>query len=374
MPGLTINIISFDIPYPANYGGAIDIFYKIKALRENNVQIILHCFQYNKPKQQILETLCEKVFYYKRPKGIKYIFSNLPYIVITRKNPDLLKNLQGNNYPILFEGLHDCGFLHSEVLKNRIKLVRTHNIEHQYYKGLQKATKSLTNKLYFALESRKLRKFESILKHATSIFPISPEDTKYFATNFKPVYYIPAFHSCETVSIKPGKGKYFLYHGNLDVEENQKAVSFLINQVFVNTNTKLIVAGKNTGSRIAGEMQKLPNSQLISNPSPKKIDELIENAHACILPTFQATGLKLKLLISLFKSRHVIVNSTMVENTGLEELCIVTNSAKDFVTQINQIQNIEFTPEMIENREKTLDNFSNKTNGKKLTKILRSIC
>ena len=25
-----INIISFDVPYPANYGGVIDVFYKIQ--------------------------------------------------------------------------------------------------------------------------------------------------------------------------------------------------------------------------------------------------------------------------------------------------------------------------------------------------------
>ena len=29
-----IHIITFDIPYPANYGGVIDVFYKIKALKE----------------------------------------------------------------------------------------------------------------------------------------------------------------------------------------------------------------------------------------------------------------------------------------------------------------------------------------------------
>ena len=28
-----INIVSFDIPYPPNYGGIIDVFYKIKALK-----------------------------------------------------------------------------------------------------------------------------------------------------------------------------------------------------------------------------------------------------------------------------------------------------------------------------------------------------
>ena len=39
-----INFVSMDIPDPPNYGGAIDIFYKIKAITELDCKIILHCF------------------------------------------------------------------------------------------------------------------------------------------------------------------------------------------------------------------------------------------------------------------------------------------------------------------------------------------
>ena len=116
MQKLTINIVAFDIPYPAIYGGTIDIFYKLRTLKKTGVNIILHCFEYNKPKQQELEKYCKQVFYYQRKKGVRYIFSKLPYIVITRSNRDLIENLKANNNPILFEGLHSCFFLNSEVL------------------------------------------------------------------------------------------------------------------------------------------------------------------------------------------------------------------------------------------------------------------
>ena len=64
-----LNIIAFNIPWPANYGGIIDVYYKIKALKANGVKIILHCFEYERPHAPILETLCEKVYYYKRNTG-----------------------------------------------------------------------------------------------------------------------------------------------------------------------------------------------------------------------------------------------------------------------------------------------------------------
>lgn len=38
-----LNIICFDVPFPADYGGAIEEFYKIKSLHAAGVKIYLHC-------------------------------------------------------------------------------------------------------------------------------------------------------------------------------------------------------------------------------------------------------------------------------------------------------------------------------------------
>ena len=40
MQEVALNIICFDVPFPANYGGAIEEFYKIKALHQLGVKII----------------------------------------------------------------------------------------------------------------------------------------------------------------------------------------------------------------------------------------------------------------------------------------------------------------------------------------------
>ena len=39
MSDLHIHIVSFDIPYPANYGGVIDVFFKAKFLAEKGVKV-----------------------------------------------------------------------------------------------------------------------------------------------------------------------------------------------------------------------------------------------------------------------------------------------------------------------------------------------
>ncbi|MDL2222466.1 hypothetical protein LJB98_00015 [Bacteroidales bacterium OttesenSCG-928-M11] len=61
-----LHIISFNIPYPPNYGGVIDVFYKLKTLSENGINIILHTYEYGRKQAPELEKYCKKVYYYKR--------------------------------------------------------------------------------------------------------------------------------------------------------------------------------------------------------------------------------------------------------------------------------------------------------------------
>ena len=37
MPDKHLHIVSFSIPYPANYGGVIDVFYKLVALHKAGI-------------------------------------------------------------------------------------------------------------------------------------------------------------------------------------------------------------------------------------------------------------------------------------------------------------------------------------------------
>ena len=73
-----LHIVSFDVPFPANYGGVIDVFYKIKSMHQERVGVILHCFQYGREKSEELESICEKVYYYKRKMNWLGFFSKTP--------------------------------------------------------------------------------------------------------------------------------------------------------------------------------------------------------------------------------------------------------------------------------------------------------
>lgn len=366
-----LQLIAFNIPFPADYGGVIDIFYKLKALSEVGISINLHCFEYNRPQTVALEKYCAKVSYYPRHKGVRWQFSTKPYIAVTRHNDQLIKNISENNSPILFEGLHSCYYLDHPALKNHLKLVRTHNIEHEYYHNLCRAEKNLFRKIFFSVEAAKLRAYEKILKNADHLLCISPNDNRYFDHKFGNSHFIPAFHPFDAISSKSGVGKYVLFHGNLSVAENSQAVDFLAGKVFGKLNIPVVVAGKNPSEKLTRKLTLLPNVRLIINPENEEMDRIIRDAHICILPTFQDTGLKLKLLASLFSGRFCVANDLMVAKTGLEHLCHIANSPEEMIETINELATKEFDGEEIEKRSLILeDTFSNHLNALKIKQLI----
>ena len=97
------------------------------------------------------------------------------------------------------------------------------------------------------------------------------------------------------------------------------------------------------------------------------MEHLIAAAHINILPTFQPTGFKLKLLSALYKGRFCIVNKYMVQNTGLEEACHEANTPAKFRKLISEFMGQEFKLADLELRNKVLlDKFNNLGNAEKL--------
>ena len=78
-------------------------FYKIKSLHQEGVGVILHCFHYGRKKSEVLESLCEKVYYYQRKMNWLGVFSRTPFIVCSRKTRAKSKPLK-DDFPIIFEG------------------------------------------------------------------------------------------------------------------------------------------------------------------------------------------------------------------------------------------------------------------------------
>jgi Glycosyl transferases group 1 len=378
-----LHIISFDIPFPADYGGVMDVFYKLKALHEAGLKIVLHCFQYrDRQAQSELEKYCEKVYYYKRNLSLLGMLSSQPFIVKSRTSSALLKNLKSDNYPILFEGLHTCGIIDDKILRGRFKIIRMHNVEWEYYRNLEALENRIANKIYFKTESLKLQKFESYaIKQAQSILTISPDDEEYFKQlcekqnlNENIVNYIPPFHPNSTVDSKTERGEYVLFHGKLSVPDNEQGAMYLIKKVFSKVDVPFIIAGKDPSVSLIDLARKYDNITIKANPNEETMNDLIQNAQINLLVSFQRSGMKLKLLNALYRGRFCIANRSMIQNTGLESLCIVKNTSKEIAATIESYMNLQFSNKQISERREILEKaFSNKINALKIVDILPQI-
>jgi len=88
-----LHIVSFDVPYPPDYGGVIPIFALLRKLKEEGILIHLHCFEYGRGEQSELNKYCTEVRYYRRNIGLKGFSPLLPYIVSSRISEELKQSL-----------------------------------------------------------------------------------------------------------------------------------------------------------------------------------------------------------------------------------------------------------------------------------------
>ncbi len=370
----SINIVSFDVPFPANYGGVIDVFYKLYWLKQAGVKIHLHCFHYGRAESIELAHLCETVHYYPRQTGLLANLSFLPYTVKSRQSKALEQNLLANDYPILFEVLHTCYLLKDKRFANRKKIYRHSNIEHHYYQALAAKERDFVKKIFLKIEAFKLKHFEGILHHANVILAVNQTDCDYFKQKYPQVesHYLPSFHSNKQINIKAGKGDYILFHGNLSIAENYDAAMWLIENVFSKIHFHVIIAGLNPPEFLKIKIAKHKHLQLMANVDAEDMQQLIANAQVHVLYTEQGTGLKLKLLNVLFQGRFIICNEAMLSGTGLKanDTFCIANEAELYFKTIKAMMTMSVDHQHIDQRSQQLSRFDNEKNAATLLSLI----
>jgi hypothetical protein len=286
-------------------------------------------------------------------------------------HPGLLKNLVQDGYPVLFEGIHTTGF--ADKLEGRLMFLRSHNIEAGYYKGLARQEKDFIKKLYYKIEAVKLKSYE---KHTASqmqkVFAVHPADRDYFNHYGGNAEWIPVFHPFENVNLNSRLEDFVLFHGNLSVPENYRAVLFLQEHVMSRLPYEFVVAGKNPHPELQ-KKAKEEKFKLIANPGTKQMQKLIKSAKVNLLYTPQQTGMKLKLLYAMFNAAHIVANTKMMTGTYLEQSVTVADTPETIRQAVEEVfKQKTFDAERItQERRKILNRYYN--NNVNAEKIIRNV-
>ena len=338
-----LHVVSFQVPFPPTYGGIIDVYYKLRALKATGCRLTLHTYRYRCAEAPELAAVADRVSYYDRATGPASLLSTLPYIVYSRRNPRLIEALAADDAPILFEGLHTCFFLNHPALRDRFKIVRAHNIEHAYYSELAKAAPPGYRRAYYRMEAGKLRRYEPQLRHADALLAITPDDRAYFQKQYPGLRaeWVPCFYDDRRPQATSlATAPYVLYHANLSVAENVRAAAFLLDEVVprLAPGTRVVLAGKSPAEALKRKAADRPNVRLVADPDQPTMDRLIAEARVNALLTFQSTGIKLKLLHALAKGNgHCLVNTPMLTDRALSPLCTVADTPDELAAAIRRL-------------------------------------
>lgn len=367
----TIHVVCFDCPSPPDYGGAIDMFYAIRALHETGEKIILHYFDY-KPQRTTaaIEPFCAEIHAYRRKNLFQSLPLTRPFIVQSRINEELIHRLNEDEHPVLLEGLHCSGiapFLHR---KERV-IIRLHNNEAAYYHHLAKAERTPLKRTYFLQESRLLKGYQKQLDKNLQLACLSEADLKQFRSDyqFRSLSFVPCFLPWQNVNAATGKGDYCLYHGNLSVAENSEAALWLIEKVFSQIQTPLVIAGKGASKRLKAASKKHSRVMLVEHPPEDELNALIRDAHIHVLPSFNNTGVKLKLLHALFQGRFCVTNENGINGTGIHQGVAVKNTPVAWISEIETLMATEFTARDLEERTAILRLYNNQSNARQLSAL-----
>jgi hypothetical protein len=224
--------------------------------------------------------------------------------------------------------------------------------------------------MYYRWESRLLKQYEEqLVKKKISFWSVTEKDAQTYKEEFQcnKIEYLPLFLPSWKIECKAGMGSFCLYHGKLSVDENEYAATWLIKKIFSKLEIPLIIAGMDPSSSLKNLAKENAQICIIANPSEKEMQDLIEKAQVHVLPSFNNTGIKIKLLNALYNGRHCLVNDPAIEGTGLETLCHVVNSENAFRERVAQLYHQPFSGQEVETRKNILTKlYDNEANAKQI--------
>ncbi len=364
MQNKPLHIICFDNPFPPDFGGAIDLFYKIKALHSLGFTIYLHCFYDDRDVvSPELKAITEEVYLYKKNKNPLFVFSKFPLPVICRFQKILIENIKKHNAPILFEGLHSTMILQKTTLTNK-KYLRLHNIESNFYGGMSKSETNLVKKILYYFVSKKYVAYQKIIPDFDSVFALSRSEYNEIKKITANCIYVPVFHGNEVNTSLSEYGNYAFYHGDLRLSDNKRAAQFLIEVFKEIPDYNLIIASSNGKKLIESKSTTISNVKFVEIRDEMHLEELFANAHINVMLSFQESGTKLKVINSLFRSRFCLINKNMVDDEQVLSLCEIAAIKQDFINKIIDLKDKPYN--QFEIKKKVLMDVLNDTNNAKL--------
>jgi hypothetical protein len=241
---------------------------------------------------------------------------------------------------IIIEGAFMGYFLPVAKVISKHVILRSHNLEHMIWERTQAKQRNLLKRLYFRIQSNRLRKFEERLaRMCDSIWSISPVDSFWFKEFNSNCYFIPvAVEEGESVdTLNPN----MCFHlGAMDWTPNRMAVDWFLEKIWpkvrkLNPQAQFHLAGNGMPKHYMTNPEK---GIFVHGRVPSA--EVFAKQHGIsIIPLLSGSGVRIKLLenarwgIPIISTR---IGAEGVYTTGTKEI-VLADFPQDFARKLVEL-------------------------------------
>jgi len=348
---MKIAVVSGFIPSPPIFGGAIDVWERIKGLKALGHEVDLIVTEKVNPTQKQLDEIAlhtRRFFFVRRENKLTQLFSNLPLQFLSRKGLSTININESYDLVILESEFCWAITLNKSITYKNI-VIRVHNIESHYFKMLGKSSNSLKQKIYYKLETSKIKRMSALVfQKADRLWFISKDDLISTNVQNKSVFMpFPINEHMITPTEKSGNNVVFM--GSLFMQNNTYGLDWYLKNVHPILIAKIpdyhfyiIGSLKEDCKESTDKYRNLTQVTFVVNaPCLKQYYQL---AKVFVNPMFHGSGVKVKSVNALINGVPLVSTKVGAEGIGLtNEMYYHADSANEFESKILEVFNNQQT-------------------------------
>lgn len=353
------------VPYPAKDGGAIamlNLSVSFVELGHNVTVLAMNTSKHSTSIENIPEDLTSGIDFHLVPVDtrinlikliLNLLFSNKPYNaerfinkLFERKLINLVKD---NSFDIIqLEGIYLAPYI--PVIRNNcssIIALRAHNVESEIWSRIKSVTGNPLKKYYFGVIAERLAEFEiNSLNTYDILVPITERDAATYKGlgNNKPMVVIPTGipeQHFKSGNSSPDKHTKLFFIGALDWIPNQEGLIWFIEKVWKQLSIRIPgiefhIAGRNAPSWME---KRCRDMKVHYHGEVENAHHFIDSNDIMIVPLFAGSGMRIKIIEAMARSKVVVTTTIGAEGLGVENKkhLLIGNTEDEFVNGITEL-------------------------------------
>ncbi|MBS5133635.1 MAG: glycosyltransferase family 4 protein [Lachnospiraceae bacterium] len=292
----------------------------------------------------------------------------VPYRNIANTIKNVVKNFEPDIVVIDYIGMYNYYTLTKKMCPHARFVYVSHNVEFKNFTDIKTSAEKKSFASNFWIEKRKKYE-ERMLCESDASLCISNSDIDIFKAEFpktkKLVFAKPLIKFAKIKSKEDLRkfGKKLLVVGSMDWYPNVNGIEWFVEDVFIplaksDPEYKLYLVGRKPDDRIKKLGEKCEN--IIVTGSVDSVDPYYKECDVSIIPVFEGTGAKIKVLESLGKGIPTVCSDFAAKDYLLNngEMMVVPQNAKAFESAINKLKSsLETRMAIYDKMEQYMENY-----------------